>query len=78
MAKTEERNKNLESPPSLFGKPKDKENQGKTRKLNKNAKDETQGHYGPEIGQGLLLRMRKVLGTLMRLRESIFLGYSAH
>ena len=37
----------------------------------------TQGHYGPKIGQGLLLRMGKVLGTPMHPKESVFLGYSA-
>ena len=36
-----------------------------------------QGHCGPKIGQGLLLRKGKVLGTPMRPRESVFLGYSA-
>ena len=36
-----------------------------------------QDHCRPEIGQGLLLRMGKVLGTPMRPRESVFLGYSA-
>ena len=79
MARVEEKKqKNLESPPSLFGKPEDKENQGKTCKLNKNAKDMTQGHCGPEIRQALLLRMGKVLGTPMRPKESVFLGFSAH
>ena len=34
----EKKQKNLESPPSLFRKPEDKENRGKTCKLNKNAK----------------------------------------
>ena len=38
----------------------------------------TQGHYGPEIGQRLLLRMGKVLGTPMCSKESVFLSYSAH
>ena len=33
---------------------------------------------GQSIGQELLLRMGKVLGTPMRPRESVFLGYSAH
>ena len=37
----------------------------------------TQDHCEPEIGQGLLLRMGKVLGTSMHPRESVFLGYSA-
>ena len=38
----------------------------------------TLSHCSLEIEQGLLLHMGKVLGTLVRPRELIFLGYFAH